>query len=96
MSAKQQLPDELMELVSGGTFTLGGQDITKIEKIDNRGIILETSEGLMRYPWNDRAKEEHPGGLFGGADSFAMFAKSMPGKTFRLEDYTGDPYPVEG
>ncbi len=44
MSKKMQLPDELLDMVSGGTLTYGGQPVTDFT-ICTDGFEITTAEG---------------------------------------------------
>lgn len=93
MSKKIQLPDEVLEMVSGGIFTLDGKKVDMhSHNID--GITLKTDQGLMFYPWTDRAHEEFS--TYGMGDKVfgpkVAFKERLDKHEYRLEDYTGEPY----
>ncbi|MEF2230632.1 MAG: hypothetical protein V3571_06865 [Pseudodesulfovibrio sp.] len=93
MSKKTQLPDELLDALSGGVFTYQGQGLTRIGKIGPSGIEAETAQGRMFFPWSDKAREDFKGG-FGVDQMKAMMAGLDFKKQYALEEYAGAPSPV--
>lgn len=52
MSKKMQLPDELLDMVSGGTLTFGGQPVTDFT-ICTDGFEITTAKGTEGIKFNE-------------------------------------------
>lgn len=93
MSKKMQLPDDLLDAVSGGVFTYRGEEVTRVSKINLIGIEVETAQGRMLFPWSEKGHDEFLG-IFGVDKEKAAMATFDRHREYPLEEYTGNPIPI--
>lgn len=91
MTEKTELPDEVLDIISGGVFTYQGQKMTKIGRINDFGMEVKTADGTLFFPWNDKAKETFGKTFFGTNPYKAGAAALDPQTEYKLEDFAGDP-----
>jgi len=58
-----QLPDELLESVSGGTFTYNGKIVQEMESSPEGTSITMRDGSTASLEWNDQTKSRLTGGL---------------------------------
>lgn len=93
MPEKTELSEEQLDEISGGVFTYQGKKVKRFEKINDFGVQIDTKDGMMFLPWNDHARETF-GTTYFGTDYMKAFSAMSDRKKFKLEDFTGDPRPV--
>ena len=80
-------------MISGGVFTFQGKEVTQFEKINDFGVQFATKDGSMFFPWNDHARETF-GSTYFGTDYLKALKAMGESRKYKLEDFTGDPRPV--
>ncbi|MEF2230633.1 MAG: hypothetical protein V3571_06870 [Pseudodesulfovibrio sp.] len=59
MNKKMALPDELLDAVSGGVLTVGGNTVTELGFFEDGGaesLALVTAKGTYQLDWDDKTK----------------------------------------
>jgi len=74
MSKKMQLPDEILDAVAGGTFTLAGQQVTDLS-FSNEGMSISVAGQTFTQKWSASEKQE----LVNNPKEFSMFKDMMAG-----------------
>ncbi|MDD3311101.1 hypothetical protein [Pseudodesulfovibrio sp.] len=94
MTKKMALPDDVLDALSGGVFTYQGTEVRRINKISLIGIEAETAQGRMLFPWSEKGHNEFLG-IFGVDKEKAAAAMFDRNKEYRLEEYAGNPCPMD-
>jgi len=79
-----QLPDELMDMVSGGVMTLNGESVSSFD-IDNTGVTVSTASGSYKMSFSAAEQAQHkqnPGSFNAESAEF--------GKLFHSTDILGE------
>lgn len=89
MSTKIQLPDAMLDAISGGTVTYNGNPVSKVS-MDNDGLTAIFRDGSdIKLKWNREIQSKAisaPGGLRDAMDE--IMDKQMDFfNAFALEDY---------
>lgn len=89
MSNKQQLPDELLDAIAGGTFTYEGKEVADIRATQDGATIAMRDGSKADVRWNDETRSRFYSGLTGALKTFnEINDKHMTDDaTYRLEDY---------
>lgn len=74
MSQKMQLPDEILDAVAGGVFTIEGERVTDLS-ITDEGISISCAGKTVTQKWPADAKAE----ILANPKEFSMFKDMMAG-----------------
>lgn len=74
MGEKIQLPDAILDAMSGGVFTLDGQKVTDISITDD-GMSISCAGQTFNHTWSASEKAD----LMANPHEFAMFKEMMKG-----------------
>lgn len=74
MDKKEQLPDEILDAVAGGAFTLAGQPVTDLS-ITGDGISISVAGQTFSQEWSEKEKAEFASNPKG----FSVFKDIMSG-----------------
>ncbi|WP_054648172.1 hypothetical protein [Salidesulfovibrio brasiliensis] len=72
MSKKIQLPDEILDGIAGGVFTIGGQTVSDLS-ITDEGMSITCAGQTFKHTWSEKERKE----LKDNPTEFSMFKDAM-------------------
>lgn len=98
MSTKMKLNDDLLDAISGGTFTYGGKEVAQMDSTQDGTTITMFDGSKATLEWNDQTRKR----MYASLTSALAAVDELDGKhfdegkTFALEDYVKSGNGIRG